>query len=520
MTDTAPSLTDYDELPYVSLPIPFAQPARLAALAHLYGLSPPDAGCARVLEIGCASGGNLIPLAARFPEARFTGLDLSTRQIADGVKRSASAGLHNVALRAGDVRDFKAEAQSFDYILCHGVFSWVAPAAQDAILDICANALAPDGLALISYNVLPGWHFRQIVRDICLSETAGIQSAKQRVIAARRILDSFARGERRTDAFGRAVQDEAVRLAKQPASYIMGEYLAPHNAPIAFRDMVERVRRVGLAYVCEADLAATLPANIAPSAAGEIQRLAGADRIAQQHYADVFSGRTFRRSVFSRASCPPPKLTSTGATLTTLQMSSPLKRAAQTQNTGGAVFQDHKGRSLTVGDPHAAGALDSLAAAYPASVDAARLLEDAKSHGGASAEEALRKILMSLLARGSAIASTVPLCVGRAADDLPKLFSIARGELKAGQPWVTTLRHTAVLAPKSLSLMGALMDGTRRRSELLDIVVKLSSRTTVDGAPHSNGHVTAATAKPGADIAADFDTLLDYLAVNGLLEPG
>src|SRR5262245_66566311 len=56
---------DFDQLPYPSMPFAYTQPAHLAALAALYGLEPPRAASARVLELGCASGGNIIPLAAR-----------------------------------------------------------------------------------------------------------------------------------------------------------------------------------------------------------------------------------------------------------------------------------------------------------------------------------------------------------------------------------------------------------------------------------------------------------------------
>ena len=85
--------TDYDLLPYPSMPIAYTQPAHLAALGTLFGLAPPAAEHARVLELGCAAGGNIIPLAARFPEASFLGIDLSQRHIADGQDRIAALGL-------------------------------------------------------------------------------------------------------------------------------------------------------------------------------------------------------------------------------------------------------------------------------------------------------------------------------------------------------------------------------------------------------------------------------------------
>ena len=89
---------DYDALPYVSVPYPQTQPARLAGIAGLFGVRAPDATRARVLELGCASGGNIVPLAARFPEARFVGIDLSARQVAEGQARVAALGLGNIEI--------------------------------------------------------------------------------------------------------------------------------------------------------------------------------------------------------------------------------------------------------------------------------------------------------------------------------------------------------------------------------------------------------------------------------------
>src|SRR5262245_34601333 len=155
-----PSGGDFDQLPYPSMPFAYTQPAHLAALAALYGLEPPRAASARVLELGCASGGNIIPLAARFPQAHFVGIDLSLQHIHAGSQRIRALGLSNIDLRQGDLAEAELAGNTFDYVICHGVFSWVPRAVQTKILHICRTALAPWGIAVVSYNVLPGWHLR------------------------------------------------------------------------------------------------------------------------------------------------------------------------------------------------------------------------------------------------------------------------------------------------------------------------------------------------------------------------
>src|SRR5262245_35353718 len=126
---------DYDATPYTSNSFPQSAPGLLAAIACLFGLETPDLATARVLEIGCAGGGNLIPFAAAHPQARVVGIDLSQVQIDQGRIRAQALGLNNLELVAGDLATMNLEALGqFDFIIAHGVYSWVPPEVQDALL--------------------------------------------------------------------------------------------------------------------------------------------------------------------------------------------------------------------------------------------------------------------------------------------------------------------------------------------------------------------------------------------------
>ena len=163
----AMSPIDYEALPYSSMPFPQCQPTHLAALAALHSRCAPPVETARVLELGCASGGNLIPLAARLPNAAFEGVDLSVRHVEEGNSLVRALALRNVCIFQGDIAALDLSGREFDYVICHGVFSWTPAAVQEAIFRICAQNLSTNGVAYISYNVLPGWHLQLIVRDIC-----------------------------------------------------------------------------------------------------------------------------------------------------------------------------------------------------------------------------------------------------------------------------------------------------------------------------------------------------------------
>jgi len=105
MTATLP--TSYDEFPYKTVPFAQTHPDRLATLAWLFGLEPTPIQRCRLLELGCSSGGNLIPMAATLPQSEFIGIDFSAVQISQGAADVAALGLANVRLLQMDLRDFR-----------------------------------------------------------------------------------------------------------------------------------------------------------------------------------------------------------------------------------------------------------------------------------------------------------------------------------------------------------------------------------------------------------------------------
>src|SRR5260221_642375 len=156
----------YDEIPYPNLSHVQSHPDTLATLTSLLGLSPAPIENCRILEIGCASGGNLIPMALSLPASILVGIDYSARQIRDGQSAIDAIGLTNVSLRHMNILEITPEFGEFDYIIAHGVFSWVPADVREKLLDICKQNLAPAGVAFVSYNVYPGWHMLANIRDM------------------------------------------------------------------------------------------------------------------------------------------------------------------------------------------------------------------------------------------------------------------------------------------------------------------------------------------------------------------
>ena len=156
----------YDDLPYESDPVPRSHPELLATMGTLFGMTPPTVGSCRVLELGCASGGNLIPMAYQLPDSEFLGIDLSEIHVREGTRLVEKLGLSNISLEHKDILKLSNEIGDFDYIIAHGVYSWVPEAVKDKILALCRAHLVPNGIAYVSYNTYPGWHMREMVRNM------------------------------------------------------------------------------------------------------------------------------------------------------------------------------------------------------------------------------------------------------------------------------------------------------------------------------------------------------------------
>ncbi len=294
----------YDELPYTSYPYFRTTPDRMGALARLFGLVAPPPSLCRVLELGCASGGNIVPLAERWPEARFVGIDLSERQIDEGHRIIAETGLSNVELRCASILDVDASWGRFDYVVCHGVYSWVPPEVQDHILAICSTNLADNGVAYISYNTYPGWHMRESVRHMMRFHVAGQGSPREQAAQARALVDFLAKAvEPQPGPYSAMLQRELALLAPMGDDYIYHEHLEEQNAPVYFHEFAERLERHALQYLCECDVQMMLAREFGDDVRETLDRIAP-DLVRMEQYVDFVRNRQFRTSLVCRREVP------------------------------------------------------------------------------------------------------------------------------------------------------------------------------------------------------------------------
>jgi SAM-dependent methyltransferase len=244
----------YDEIPYDALPHRATHPSRLASVATFVGHLAPRAESCSLLEVGCNDGANLIPMAVSLPGARFVGCDLSPRAIEQGRRTISALGLTNIVLVEADLATLASEHGEFDFIVAHGVYSWVPAPVRDALFALAAERLAPDGILYVSFNVLPGCRVRQAAWDILHHHVDHIESAKARLDAARQLARLIADGGAATLESDQAVRAELRAIAQRSDSELCHDDLAVPNEPVLFHSFAEHAERHDLRYLAEAEL--------------------------------------------------------------------------------------------------------------------------------------------------------------------------------------------------------------------------------------------------------------------------
>jgi len=292
---------DYDDLAYGDLTIHDTHPGLMSAIGALAGLNPPEVATARVLELGCGTGFNLLAMSQSTPTGFFVGLDLNAAHIQRARESAAAIGATNVEFHCLSLTDFTAEPASFDYIIAHGVYSWVPGFVRDAIFRVIQRHLSPNGLAYVSYNTLPGWRLRGLVRDSLRFFTDPGESAASQVRYARAAVEQLTKVLPNADSiYSRALRDEWNGIRDTPDFYVAHEYLASENTAFFFEEFRQRAAAANLQFAAEARLVSNAFAQSGDIEAS-LDAVGGDDYIRREQFLDILIGRYFRQTLLCHA---------------------------------------------------------------------------------------------------------------------------------------------------------------------------------------------------------------------------
>jgi methyltransferase-like protein/ubiquinone/menaquinone biosynthesis C-methylase UbiE len=490
----------YDATPYPGLSYAQTHPDRLAMLAMLLGLEPAPVERCRVLELGCGTGGNLLPMAYSLPEAAFVGVDYSARQIEVCRKQAAAIGLDNVEFVDADIAALPPDLGEFDYIVAHGLYSWVPAPVRDALLAACRRHLAPHGVAYVSYNTYPGWHSLEGIRDLMLYRTRGLDDPAERVAEARSIVtflaDSLAEDRSAYSAFVRAYAEEVMpKLVDEPAAadaLLLHDELEAVNQPVYFHEFAAHVARHGLRYLCEAQLSSVMPERLPPGAAERLQAIAR-DAIDVEQYMDYLKNRTFRQTLLCHDERPASRGIDVEA-VRRMHASSRARPVSDSPDLAGATTEEFVGlddASFKTNHPLTKAAFAELHRRSPSALAFDELVEVAAAALGRNDVGDLAPHASELaanLVRAHAYSdSLIGLHAYRPRFALepperPLASASARAQAAAGSSVITNLRHERVTLDAGERELLLLLDGTCDRSALASALSETIAAGALDRA--------------------------------------
>lgn len=447
----------YDAIPYVTIPHRLTHPDRLAGVARFMGMPAPDVAQARVLEIGCGDGANLIPMAATMPSARFVGCDLSARAIAAGRQTIAALGLTNIELAQEDLRALPDRHGDFDFIIAHGVYSWVPHDVRDALFALGHARLADRGILFVSFNALPGSRVRQIASELLHLHVDGLEDPHARLASARGLARMIAAG-RSFHPSDDAVRAEFLAIAQSSDSELFHDTLAVPNDAFLFRDFAMHAARFGLRHLAEADLHSMSAVALPPDAR---QLISAMDAGSREQYLDFMRLRRFRQSLLCRADA------ATDATPLDVRLASMHVCAdrALVQAIAGGRLDGIVAQFISSGgtDGRVRELLETVAQHAPASLSIAALRE---RFSGRTLPRPLEAIIADACVSNLFSLHVQPPQLVAVAGELPHAGALARHE--AGlRDELTTLLHTRVRIPDhNARRLLTLLDGSRDRAAL------------------------------------------------------
>ena len=354
----------YDAVPYPGHPFAQTHPDRLATLATLFGLRPAPPERCRVLELGCGDGGQPRADGARAARRELRRRSTPRRRRSPAARRSPrELGLANLTLEARAIEELSPAPGAFDYVIAHGVYSWVPAAVRDRLLAVCRAALRRRAASPTSATTPcpAGACARRCAT--CSSSTP--PSSPTRASASRRrgrCCASCSRARRASTGSGRSCAARPSACSPAATRRCCTTSSPRSTTPSTSTSSPRTPTRHGLQYLAEADFFEMQIGAASEPAAQAL--LAIEDPVRREQYLDFLKARMFRQTLLCRAELaidrtPHPEV------LERLAVSTQAQPRGEPGADGAQAFAGPTGSTLTTDHPLVIDALDAPRAPGP-----------------------------------------------------------------------------------------------------------------------------------------------------------
>lgn len=473
----------YDDVPYPSYTFPQTHPDRLATLATFYGIDVALPANCRVLELGCGDGTNLISMAYSLPSSRFVGIDLSEVHIHDAKLTAETLGLSNVEFRQEDVMKLDtAELGEFDFIVAHGLYSWVPEFVRESVLNIYKECLSSNGIGYISFNAYPGCHIRDMTRGMMQFHARKIANPIEKVEQGKLLLRFIADAVENDTIYQSTIKLEIEQIEERSPQNIFHDDFSDVNQPFYFYEFIEQIGSNGLQYLADSDPTSTTMGELPREIRNSLEAL-DHDLVQREQFMDFIKCRRFRSSLICKNGVkvdrnPQPSVL--GQMLIASHVESEASLATIIDTTP-VRFVGPKGASLEINHPLTKAALFYLKNVWSRSTAFPDLIKEARKMLGEfddntfnAESERTAAFLIQLYGAGFVKLHRHTPDFAYEVSEFPTASAFARWQISRGSKSVTTLSGLN-LEPEfeAVRTLISLLDGTRDKNALFSEMKEL-----------------------------------------------
>jgi SAM-dependent methyltransferase len=346
------------DIPYLRDFKPMLAPARLDHVALVAGVEPPIrrndfAWC----DLGCGQGVTAAILAATHPAGVFHGIDAMAVHIDHARRLAAEATISNVSFHiSGFAAALDLELPRFDYIVVHGVYTWIDAETQCALRRFIDRRLKPGGLVYLGYNAMPGWArdlpFQRLVRELGLC-FEGDNAA--RVAATVGIIRALAASGVPTLAASFIVRELNRRPEDYSPAYLAHEFMPAAWQPLYVTEVRRAMATIGLSPVGSTTFSENFDWMVLSEEARRTLATIKEPNV-RELVRDFFLDQRFRSDVFVRANRPlPPNKRTDRLLSSTFGLARPFPAIRYTTTTTAGPFSYDNPATRAIVDALAAG---------------------------------------------------------------------------------------------------------------------------------------------------------------------
>ena len=288
---------------YLKLAFNIISPKHIALCLNLAGKSCVNlSNTFTYAELGAGFGVSIAGWAAQYPQGEFHSIDYNSNQTQWTRRLADMSGLDNLFVHNCTINQaLSIQLPHFDFIIIHGVYSWVSDDVRGECRAFINKFLKPGGCVYLSYNAMPGFKdiapMRALIQEWVSADMQDnpLEALKGGLDLLRKLKDGKAGFFENSPL---AVNRLEHWLSDAP-QYLMAELLGKQHKAYHFNELLVELAEAGVAWACSADLIHYLASLNPPPALKQVLPLTHGNTMGET-VKDMFYNTTFRTDLFVR----------------------------------------------------------------------------------------------------------------------------------------------------------------------------------------------------------------------------